>query len=148
MPAPANDSAVRRRGRDLLIGGVLVAAALLSTGCVHRRLTIRSNPSGALAYLDGEELGYTPVAADFTYYGTREIRLVKDGFETATVMQEIRPPWYQRFPLDLISDNFLFHHVHDRHEFNYQLQPRNPLINSQGLIDRGNSFRSELQMGR
>ena len=137
----------RPRSPQTALIALAILAATLPSGCVHRRLTIRSNPPGALVYLDGRELGYTPVATDFTHYGTREIRMVKDGYETATLLQPVRAPWYQRFPFDLISDNFLFSHVQDRHEFSYQLQPKNPLVNSQGLIDRGNAFRSEDQLG-
>ena len=60
-------------------------------------MTVRTNPPGALLYVDDYEIGTTPVSANFTYYGTRKIRLVKDGYETLTVMQWIPPPWYE-FP--------------------------------------------------
>ncbi len=29
------------------------------------------------------QIGVTPISTDFLYYGTREVRLVKDGFEYA-----------------------------------------------------------------
>ena len=54
--------------------------ALASTGCVERRYTIRSNPPGALVYVNGEEIGTTPVSRSFTYYGDRDITLIQDGF--------------------------------------------------------------------
>ena len=65
----------------------LLAAMLCSTaglGCVQRRMTIRSSPPGAMVYVDNQEIGTTPVSTGFTYYGTREFRLVKDGYETLT----------------------------------------------------------------
>ena len=57
-------------------------------------MTIRSNPPGALVYVDDYEVGITPISTSFIYYGQRRIRLVKDGYETLTVMQPIPPPWY------------------------------------------------------
>jgi len=85
---------------------LLAVATLLSTaGCVQRRMTIRSNPPGALVYVDDYQIGTTPVSTDFIYYGTRKIRLVKDGYETLTVRQPFPIPWYEIFPLDFVTEN-------------------------------------------
>ncbi|NCY03200.1 MAG: PEGA domain-containing protein [Planctomycetia bacterium] len=84
----------------LVVGCLLVAVLLVAaTGCVQRRMTIRSNPPGALVYVDDYQIGTTPVSTDFIYYGTRKIRLVKDGYETLTVRQPFPIPWYEVFPL-------------------------------------------------
>ena len=80
-------------------------ALLVATGCVQRRMTIRSNPPGALVYVDDYQIGTTPVSTDFVYYGTRKLRLVKDGYETLTVRQPFPLPWYQVFPLDFVTEN-------------------------------------------
>ena len=56
---------------------------------------VRSNPPGAMVYVDNQPIGTTPCATSFIYYGTREIRLVKPGYETLTVNQPIPAPWYQ-----------------------------------------------------
>ena len=82
-----------------------LATVALATGCVQRRMTIRSNPPGALVYVDDYQIGTTPVSTDFIYYGTRKIRLVKDGYETLTVRQPFPLPWYQIFPLDFVTEN-------------------------------------------
>ena len=84
---------------------VALLAVLAATGCVQRRMTIRSNPPGALVYVDDYQIGTTPVSTDFIYYGTRKIRLVKDGYETLTVRQPFPLPWYQVFPLDFVTEN-------------------------------------------
>ena len=87
-------------------GCLLVVVALISAaGCVQRRMTIRSNPPGALVYVDDYQIGTTPVSTDFIYYGTRKIRLVKDGYETLTVRQPFPIPWYEIFPLDFVTEN-------------------------------------------
>ena len=130
--------------RSCLFCAVIV---LFGSGCVHRRMTIHSDPPGAMVMLDGESIGYTPVSRDFTYYGTRELTLIKDGYETMTVNQEIRTPWYQWYPLDIITDNFLPQKLRDRRSFSYQLKRRSPYESTQNLIERGKSLRSEAQLG-
>ncbi|MBN2216340.1 MAG: PEGA domain-containing protein [Pirellulales bacterium] len=105
--------------------------ALSLTGCVRRRMTIRSNPPGALVYVDDYEIGTTPVSTNFTYYGTRKIRLVKEGYETLTVMQPIGAPWYQIPPLDFLSENFLPGELRDRRTLCYQLRPQMVVPDSQ-----------------
>ena len=87
-------------------GCLLAVAALVpSWGCVQRRMTIRSSPPGALVYVDDYQIGTTPVSTDFIYYGTRKIRLIKDGYETLTVRQPFPIPWYEIFPLDFVTEN-------------------------------------------
>lgn len=117
------------------------------TGCVHRRFTVHSNPPGALVRVDGKDVGYTPASVDFTWYGTREVQLLKDGYETQTQMVSIPAPWYQKFPLDFVSDNFLGTHVSDHRRFNFQLQPKQTDITS-NVIQRGRSLRSEALHGQ
>ncbi len=118
-----------------------------SSGCVYRRLVVRSDPPGAQVILDGQEVGITPVAVPFTYYGTRQLTLVKPGYETRTELVKIPAPWYQVLPLDLVSDNFLLHQVDDRHEIAWQLTPQGvaPL---EKLQERADSLRSEAHIGQ
>ncbi|MEX0585049.1 MAG: PEGA domain-containing protein, partial [Pirellulales bacterium] len=84
----------------LALLAVLTCAA---SGCVHRRMTIRTDPPGALVEVDGERLGLTPVSTDFLYYGTREITMSAPGYETLVVPQRVPPPWYQVFPLEFFA---------------------------------------------
>lgn len=116
-------------------------------GCVHRRLTVNSNPPGARVLLDGEEVGETPTSVDFTHYGTREIVLQKDGYDTLKTMQTVPPPWYQIPPLDFFADNLLPYQLTNRHEFSYQLQPSPTVTSTQGLRERASSMRSEAHGG-
>jgi len=99
------------------------AAVLSSPGCVQRRMTIRSNPPGALVYVDDYPLGSTPVSHDFVYYGTRKIRLVKDGYETLTVRQPFPVPWYEIFPLDFVTENIIPWEVRDERVVDLAMQP-------------------------
>ena len=116
-----------------------------SGGCIHRRMTILSDPPGALVMVEGEELGYTPMSLDFTYYGTREITLIKDGYQTETVLQKVPTPWYEVFPLEFVTDNFVPLKIRDRHVFMYRLRPE-VIVPTQELLDRANTLRSEAQI--
>jgi hypothetical protein len=102
MPSIARAPRARRLGCAAAALGCLLCHA---TGCVQRRMTIRSSPPGALVYVDDYQIGTTPVSTDFIYYGTRKIRLVKDGYETLTVRQPFPAPWYEYFPLDFVTEN-------------------------------------------
>lgn len=130
-----------------LFAFALLLLCCTAGGCMnmHRRATIRSDPPGALVLLEGEELGYTPVSFDFTYYGTREFTLVKDGYETLTVMQKVRTPWYQVFPLEFVTDNFSPVDINDRQDFTYRLKPQVIVPNSE-LLDRASGLRTEAQI--
>jgi hypothetical protein len=121
-------------------------AALLSSGCMHRRLTIRSDPPGALVQVDGEEVGYTPTSIDYTYYGTREITLQRAGYKTLTTQVKLATPWYQVFPLEFITDNFALTKINDRREVTYALTPET--LEPRGYLeDRANNLRSEALRG-
>ncbi|MEN6494518.1 MAG: PEGA domain-containing protein [Thermoguttaceae bacterium] len=135
-----------RRRCQLRRAGVLVAVVALTClpGCVQRRMTIRSNPPGALVYIDNNEIGVTPVSTSFIYYGTREIRLVKDGCETLTVLQPMWPPWYQIPPLDFFSENLVPGELRDQRTFTYQLRPQ-VVVPSDQLIQRAEGLRSAAQ---
>ena len=70
-------------------------------------------PAGALLFVHNYEIGTTPVATDFVYYGTRQIRLVKDGYETLVINQPIPAPWYEYFPADFVAENLVPGHIRD-----------------------------------
>ena len=110
-----------RRGGQLLI---VFVAMVLVTGCVQRRLTIRSNPPGAFVWVDNYPIGTTPVSTDFTYYGKRQIRLVRDGYETLTVEQKIKAPWYEWFGIDFISENLVPANIRDEQSLDFNMVPQ------------------------
>ena len=102
---------------------LLTLVMVAGSGCVQRRMTIRSNPPGALVYVDDYQIGTTPVSTDFVYYGTRKIRLVKDGFETLTGRQPIPVPWYEVFPLDFVSENLWPWEIRDERVVDLAMAP-------------------------
>ena len=135
----------RQLARCLLAASA--AGCLVPVGCVSRRMTICSDPPGALVMLEGREIGYTPVSVDFTYYGTREITLVKDGYESLTTLQCYEKPWYQYPGIEFVSDNFLPVTVTNRHDITYPMRPA--VTQAAGdLRSRADAFRSRAMIGR
>ena len=126
---------------------LLALAALTQTGCVSRRLMVQSNPPGAMVLLEGKEVGYTPTGVDFTYYGTRELTLIKDGYETKTQLVPVRAPWYQWPVIEFFSDNFLPGRVTDRRSVQFEMEPKR-MVPNQELLNRGQSLRNEAQIGQ
>lgn len=128
---------------------VLLLIGLCQVGCnsVQRRMTIRSNPSGARVIIDGEyEIGTTPCSTPFLYYGTREIKLIKDGYETLVVKQPVTPPWYEIPPIDFFSENFYPGELRDSQVFTYNLQPTIQ-VPTDVLLDRADSLRDGVKAG-
>jgi hypothetical protein len=121
------------------LAAMLVVCALAG-GCVQRRLTIRSNPPGAVVFIDNYEIGTTPVATDYIYYGTRKIRLVKDGYETQTVNQWITPPWYEFFPLDFVAENILPYELRDERTLTFTMVPM-VVVPTEQLLGRAENLR-------
>ena len=128
---------------------VLIACATVGSysGCVTRRLTIRSNPPGAHVYVDDYDIGTTPISHNFIYYGTRKIRLVKDGYETLSVMQKIPMPWYQIPPLDFVSENCIPGEIRDHRTITYQLTPQ-CVASREQLLARAETLRGQVQAPR
>src|SRR6478735_1288410 len=143
-----NSGSCRRTLGSLLTSIVLVVTiAPPAHAIVRRRLNVNSNPQGALVYVDNQQIGMTPCSVDFTYYGTREIRLIKPGFETLTVNQPIPAPWYQYIPLDFISENLCTTKIRDNRTVTYNLAPQ-LVVPTQELIGRASQLRQDtLQFG-
>jgi hypothetical protein len=122
------------------------AVALVQTGCVQRRFLIRSDPPGAVVYMDNERIGTTPCAVNYVYFGTRKLRLVKDGFETLEVRQPLPTPWYQVPPLDFVSDVVVPYEIRDVRSQTYRLQPQ-VMVAPEHLLARAEALRSGSQSG-
>jgi hypothetical protein len=132
-------------GRSKLLIAILLVC-VVSSGCVRRRLTIRSNPLGAKVYIDDQQIGTTPVSTSFLYYGTRKIQLVKDGYATLTVKQKFSPPWYQVPPLDFVTENLVPHELRDERIVEFELEPQ-PIVPTAELMERAEQLRDSTRSG-
>jgi hypothetical protein len=124
---------------------LVFVTGFLAAGCVERRYTVRTDPPGALAIVNGEEIGQTPVSRSFYYYGDREITLILDGYATKTVIQPIKAPWWDNLFTEFFTENLLPVTLRDEREFTYQLSPAvSPRAND--LSDRAEQLRSEARV--
>ena len=123
-----------------------LAVGALSAGCVDQRYLITSDPPGAAVFRNGVPIGFTPVDDRFVYYGNYHFTLVKDGYETLQIDQNVPPPWYEYPPLDFVSEVLNPFQLRDLHEFNYQMRPAEPpskddvLRSGQQLRQRGEAL--------
>lgn len=110
---------MRRCVAAFFVAGWLVFGA----GCVERRMVVTSDPPGALILHNGQPIGNAPADDHFVYYGNHHFTIIRPGYATLQVDQRIRAPWYQFFPLDLVSEILLPFQIEDVRRFTYQLQP-------------------------
>src|SRR5579864_3470128 len=81
-----------------------LAILLICTGCeVQSTLTVQSSPLGALVFLNDQEVGRTPVTRSFKWYGTYDVEVRADGFETVRTQSQVWAPWWQWVPFDLVA---------------------------------------------
>jgi len=114
------------------------------SGCVERRYTIRSNPPGALAIVNDEEIGPTPVSRSFTYYGDREVTLMLDGYKTQTIIQPIKAPWWDNLLTEFFTENLVPYTLRDERDFTYQMTPAT-VPSQEDLVNRGQDLRTQAQ---
>jgi hypothetical protein len=132
--------------RYALIGIVL----LLCTGCVERRIYVRSEPPGADVYIDGEKVGVTrpenhedgPFYVTFSYYGSREYTLRKPGYQTQSGTVQLVVPWYEYPPMDLFAEVLAPWIIVDKHEIKVKLEPAKP-GDPDEVFRRANQYKNE-----
>lgn len=101
-------------------------ALLLLCGCVERTIYVRSDPPGAVVYLDDQRVGVTPCEIPYVWYGKREIVLELQKYRMVREIVTLNPPWWQYFPLDFITDVLVPFTIRDRTELSYVLEPAAP----------------------
>lgn len=124
---------------------ILLAGAAFS-GCVQRQMTVTSEPEGALVYLNGQEVGRTPLERDFLWYGTYDVQLRKEGHETLRARQKVIAPWWQWPPFDLFAELFP---LKDERSFQYTLTPAaDTAIDADAILARSAELKGQLESSR
>jgi hypothetical protein len=126
-----------------LVAGLLLS---VSAGCVRRRMTVRTEPPGALVSVDNQIIGTSPVASPFTYYGTREIRVERDGFRTEVLREKLDPPWYQLPVIDFFAETMYPGEFRDERIIDVQLLP-NQLPPIDQVRMQANQLRQQARQG-
>jgi hypothetical protein len=108
-------------------------------------MEIKSDPPGALVYLNNQEVGRTPVTRDFKWYGDYDVQLRLEGYETLKTNQPVIAPAWNWVPLDLFAQ-LLPITFKDHKSLNYSLKPLDPAKDEpKGLMDRAEYLKGKLE---
>ena len=118
---------------------VLILFASCALGCVKRRISITTNPPGALVWVNDREIGRTPVEFPFTYHGEYSVRIERDGNEPImTAAWTDRPIWDAPF-IDFVAE---VAPVNLRSETVWHFELGPPNNDQRLLLERANNLRS------
>jgi len=131
------------RHNSLILLAVSLSASLLLGGCVERRLTINTEPQGALVILNDEEIGESPVTVNFNWYGDYWVRISKQGYETLDTHLELKGPWYDHFPFDFFAQIATPERIVDSYEWTFELSPKRP-ISPEELLQEAEKLKGQL----
>ena len=129
--------------RTVGLFAALGMAALLLTGCVERKLTINTEPQGALVILNDEQIGNSPVTVAFNWYGDYWVRARKEGYETLDTHRELKAPLHDRFPFDFFAQVLYPGRIVDSYDWTFELSPRQDLTREE-LIEKADTLRIQL----
>lgn len=104
---------------------ILTIMVLFSfTGCVERRLTVRTQPSNATVILNDEKVGQSPVTVRFNWYGDYKVRITKPGYETLDTHKELQAPLHDKFPFDFFAQLLYPETIVDEYTWKFELKER------------------------
>ncbi|NLH42066.1 MAG: PEGA domain-containing protein [Planctomycetes bacterium] len=119
-----------------------LVATLLLTGCVERRLTINTEPQGAIVTLNDQEIGVSPVTVPFNWYGDYWVRISKDGYETLNTHRKLKSPLYDHPPLDFFAEILYPGRIVNAYEWTFDLAVKQYPSRDE-LIEQGQSLRTK-----
>ncbi len=122
----------------------ILSVSLLLAGCVERKLTINTEPQGALVMLNDEEIGTSPVTVSFEWYGDYWVRISKQGYETLNTHRKLKGPWYDKFPFDFFAQIVNPNRIVDSYEWTFELSPKRQ-ISPEELIQNAQEMKKQLQ---
>lgn len=133
--------------RAAATAGALAALAAL-TGCLERRIVVTTNPPGARVWLNDVDIGVTPTDAEFTYHGTFDVRIERDGYEPIHAGKKAYAPVWEWPGIDLAAElaPWTFRKNHNWH---FDLEPTleevtEPDILEAGILSRATNLRQQL----
>jgi hypothetical protein len=123
---------------------LLIAAAAPLAGCLERTITVRTEPPGAIVWLNDQEIGRSPVTTAFTFYGKYELRIRKEGYEPLITSRNAVAPWYEYPGIDLVTEAVPAR-ITKKIVWDFALTP-SPAPGEQAeaeLVERAHSFRDQ-----
>lgn len=124
------------------------ASAMLMGGCLKRTLAITTQPEGAIVWLNDVEVGRTPLETDFTFYGTYDVRIRREGYEAVITSRKINGPITEAPGVDVITEALPVQ-LHNRVVWHWDLTPvaENAIgkpEHERAMIARANELRGTL----
>jgi hypothetical protein len=124
---------------------ILILLCITLSGCVEQVMTVKTNPPGAVVYLNDQVLGRTPLEKDFTWYGIYDVEVRKDGYEALKTHKWVKAPWWNWVPFDLFAELVPWR-VRDQQTITFTLKPITQAVVEPGpLMERATQLRGELQ---
>lgn len=120
-----------------------LVSAVACSGCVERRLTINTEPQGAIVFLNDEEIGTSPVTTSFMWYGDYKVRIRKQGCETIKTHRKLKAPWYDYLPFDFFAQVVYPGKIVDSYTWQFNLQPQTE-ISREKLIKNARNLKQQL----
>lgn len=116
-----------------------------AVGCVQRTIEVTSEPTGALVHLNDVEVGRTPVAVPFTFYGTYDVRLEREGYHPLWTEREANAPWWDVPGPDLIAE--MVPRLQSRVQWHFDLEDAPPAgeVDTEQLLDHAQQMRARLR---
>ena len=144
MTAILNDykEMIMRRYKGLFVLTVMVSGLFL-TGCVERKLTINTEPQGAVVTLNDKEIGTSPVTVGFQWYGDYNVRITKPGYETLKTHRELKAPMHDKFPLDFLAQCVNPQRIVNSYEWTFPLEEKKP-VDKDELIKEAQKLKEQL----
>lgn len=140
---PERDSTLRQpctRRAPRSAAAALAVVAFLS-GCVERRVSIETDPPGALVWINDRQIGRSPVGVEIVHDGVYDLRLEKEGYEPLVTPATAEGPLWDTVPLDFFAEILP---VDARRETRwvFTLAPRDD--SEAALVDRAEAMRGRL----
>lgn len=126
----------------------LLSVAVTLGGCVERRIEITSEPSGALVYVNDQQVGRTPTEAAFLFHGVYDVRVELEGYEPLRTEAATDAPFYEYAPLDLVAEA-LPTRIENVQRWHFVLEPSlerslPKAVLEAGLLERAGEMRGQL----
>jgi hypothetical protein len=113
--------------RNISFAVIIAIAALFNSGCVERKLTINTEPQGALVMLNDEEIGISPVTVAFNWYGDYKVRIQKDGYQALSTHKKLDRPKKDVFPIDFFYEVLWPGRIVDEYAWTFDLNEYTPI---------------------
>jgi hypothetical protein len=123
---------------------ICLIVSLLQSGCVERKLTINTEPQGALVILNDEEIGTSPVTVSFEWYGDYWIRISKEGYESLNTHRPLKRPLHDIPPFDFFAQIINPNRIVDSYEWTFPLEPRKQISRDE-LIQAAERLEKDLR---